>query len=709
MTQGSAIEGAPARGNATPAPGSDGRLKVEALGGLAFAFLERPIDLPSRKARALLGYLASTRGGRASREHLVGLLWSESSEEKARASLRQAIRLLRQTFQEIGFEGFEAGRSEISLRPEAVRLDVAEVTDAVERGVVHQALFGRERIADSLIAGYEDLDPALRSWLVVQREMLGQKLARGLELQLADAAQAEPGAGKGAAEALLLLDPTHEGACRHLMLARARTGDVASALALYNKLYELLDREYDVEPSEPTQELVVAIKLGEVQAAETPRAAGGEARGEQGGVARPPAADASPRLTLLVGHFDLDGVGDEQKYLCLGFRSELISTLTRFRFWSIVDLSNSALQFNPQSFPEPTYLIHGQLYRDAASVYLVMELKEPASGLVVWSERFVLMLDNYFSAQQKVVRKIAFSLNVHISQERLQRVAGQPDISLDVYDRWLRGHAFVLKWAPDLRWRAVDIFKSIIEDCPQFAMAYSSLVGVLNSNHFIFPGMSRSSEVEREALSLAKKAVEIDPLDSRSQLHLAWSQAMNGEHSIAELGFKLACELNEYDSWTTASAAGGLAFCGRPEIAGPLSEKAIELAVAPVPMVWAYVGCVRYICGDYAGCVQAATQSEDEVLVMAGWKVAALRRLGRPDEARSHVGQLFRRIVAGWRGEAEPSVETMIAWLVGCFPIRDQSILDDLRAQLRAACSEPYPLDDDDALSLVGQVRTGAK
>lgn len=685
------------------------RLKIDALGGLAVSFAGLPVELSSRKAKALVAYLACVPSGTASREHLVGLLWSESSEDKARASLRQVLRALRQSFTEIGFDGFDAGRSDVCLRPGSVRLDLAEVTAAIEDGRVPAAMLEQERIAESLLIGYDDVDPALRNWLIVQREKLGQKLARGLEATLTGAGPSDAGTGRLAAEALLLMDPTHEGACRHLMRVRARAGDTAAALAVYNRLYELLDHEYDVEPSEPTQELVAAIKLGEVEAVDARRP-----DGRPSGAAPVDGAEDDPdlrsqsRLTLLVGHFDLDSIPDERKYLCLGFRSELISTLTRFRFWSIVDVSNSRPQISAPMFNAPTYLVHGQLYQDDARVYLVMELKDPNTGLLIWSERFVLMLDNYFSAQQKVVRKIAFSLNVHISQERLQRVAGKPDISLDLYDRWLRGHAFVLKWVPDLRWRAVDIFKSIIDDSPQFAMAYSSLVGVLNSNHFVFPGMRRSDEVQKEALALAKKAVDIDPLDSRSQLHLAWSQAMNGEHSIAELGFKLACELNEYDSWTTASAAGGLAFCGRPEVAGPLSEKAIELAIAPVPMVWAYVGCVRYICGDFEGCLQAATQSEEEVLVMAGWKVAALRRLERHAEAAAHSRPLFERIAERWHGDDAPTVPTMIEWLVNCFPIRDTAVLDDLERQLRAAIAGPGPADRDTP-PMLGRARSGAK
>ncbi len=51
----------------------------------------RDIKLRKRKARALLAYLALTDGCQETRERLVGLLWSDSEEDKARSSLRQIL------------------------------------------------------------------------------------------------------------------------------------------------------------------------------------------------------------------------------------------------------------------------------------------------------------------------------------------------------------------------------------------------------------------------------------------------------------------------------------------------------------------------------------------------------------------------------------------------------------------------------------------
>ena len=59
----------------------------------------------------------------------------------------------------------------------------------------------------------------------------------------------------------LRLDATHEVAARYLIRARATAGDVAGALGVYKALWEVLEREYDVEPSRETQELIAALRM----------------------------------------------------------------------------------------------------------------------------------------------------------------------------------------------------------------------------------------------------------------------------------------------------------------------------------------------------------------------------------------------------------------------------------------------------------------
>src|SRR5262249_62083674 len=93
---------------AVTAPESAPRLSVSLVGRLGLRFNGRPIELRTRKAAAVLSYLALSEAKQESRERLGGLLWGRSGEEKARASLRQVVRELRAAMEGAGYGGCSA-------------------------------------------------------------------------------------------------------------------------------------------------------------------------------------------------------------------------------------------------------------------------------------------------------------------------------------------------------------------------------------------------------------------------------------------------------------------------------------------------------------------------------------------------------------------------------------------------------------------------
>ena len=206
---------------------------------------------------------SSPPGGAKRASGFAGCCGASSSEEKARGSLRQALHQLRELFESIGFAGLIVGRDDISLRAPLFSVDVWAIEEsAAETGDVHPLLLDRKRLPETLLCGLEELDPSFRLWLLVQRQALHERLARRLERAL-DAAGREPSTQVDLATALLNLDPTHEGACRILMEDHAAHGDTAGALRVYKALWDLLEDEYDSEPSDQTKDLVVRIKTGE--------------------------------------------------------------------------------------------------------------------------------------------------------------------------------------------------------------------------------------------------------------------------------------------------------------------------------------------------------------------------------------------------------------------------------------------------------------
>lgn len=673
-------------------PGTQ-RLTISLFGGVTLHYGGRRIALQSRKAEALLGYLALSAKQRESRERIVGLLWSETDESKARASLRQVLKNLRSVLDELGFEGFSTDHTDVSLEADAVDLDVRSIVASLATDRLSDALLERPRITESLLAGYDDIDPSFRSWLLVHREGLHQKLTRGLEDQLANA-PFEGSQARRLAEALIHLDATHEGAYQRLIRSYADAGDVSGALAAYKKLWELLGDEYDMEPSDKTQKLIAAIKSGTYRATQPTLS---ERPGELPTapqtdttipIAVPPAAfpDNPPlKLVLLMGQFDVTGMQPEQRHIGRGFRYELITRLIRFREWSLIDAAAGSPPPQDTLALRPHYTISANFLQDRDKLSVVVTLKAGDIGAVVWSDRYSFGLTDFFEAQQGIMKHLAIALNVHLSVERLTRLARAPDISLEVFDRWLRGQSLLLSWNPQDRVRATELFESITRDAPNFAPAYSGLVQMVNTRHTALPGLTRTPETRAKSLSLAKTAVQLDPLDSRAQLCFAWAHAMNSQFDLAEVYFGHACDLNENDPWTRTSAALGFACCDQLARARQTADKALELSPQASPLGWSYHTLIRFLEEDYEGSLKAAERAGDAFKYVPGFSVASLALLGRVTEAQAEAKRFLQLIRDSWSGEAPPHDEAITRWLLEFLPIRSKGARERLREGAAAA------------------------
>ena len=209
----------------------------------------------------MLAYIALSETGEEQRERLAGLFWSEFGEQNARGTLRQAVHEVREAMLAVGCGALLAMRTTVGLRPGSFRVDLNELLATVAAREAPEVLLREARLAETLLAGFDDLDPSFHGWLTARRQTLHDRLIRGLEDGYRDMALPRR-RRRRLAEAAVLLDPTHEEACRVVMRAAAEDGELGAALHAYDELYRLLGDEYDMEPSAVTQALVAEIKQG---------------------------------------------------------------------------------------------------------------------------------------------------------------------------------------------------------------------------------------------------------------------------------------------------------------------------------------------------------------------------------------------------------------------------------------------------------------
>jgi DNA-binding SARP family transcriptional activator/predicted ATPase len=233
---------------------------------------DRPVSLDTRKATALLAYLAVT-GQRHSRDTLATLLYPDAGQSQARAALRRTLSSLRAGI----------GEPWLAVEREAVALSAAPglwcdvdhflraLADCQRHGHNEHEVCPRCLVPlaaavalyrDDFLAGFSLRDSiAFDQWQTVETERLRRLLLRALA-QLVRGLTQEGRLAEAIDQALRLLaiDPLHEPAHRLLMLLYTWTGQPQNAQRQYRECVRVLGEELGVSPLPETTQVYEAVK-----------------------------------------------------------------------------------------------------------------------------------------------------------------------------------------------------------------------------------------------------------------------------------------------------------------------------------------------------------------------------------------------------------------------------------------------------------------
>ena len=236
-------------------------LRLQLLGGFrAYLGSGVVVRLPTRKAEALLSYLALPLGRPHLRDKLASLLWGDLPEVNARASLRQSLFRLRRAIGEPGGAVLRLEGDGVALDPIAVAVDVAAFERAVATAVPEGLAEASALYQGDLLAGLAVTEAPFEDWLLTERERLRELALEALARLLAHQRAAGcPEAAVQTALQLTALEPLQESVHRTLMRLYVELGRRGPALRQYQNCVAVLRRELGVEPEPETKELYLHI------------------------------------------------------------------------------------------------------------------------------------------------------------------------------------------------------------------------------------------------------------------------------------------------------------------------------------------------------------------------------------------------------------------------------------------------------------------
>jgi len=239
-------------------------LRIQTLGGLSAHGTEGLLSGEAAQPRrlALLALLARAGDRGISRDRLVGYLWPDADEDRARRSLSQALYSLRQGS---GSEELFLGTQELRLNPALVTSDLAEFDSTRREGDWGRAA---ELYTGPFLDGFHLPGTAeFERWVEAERQTLTNEYAELLE-RLAEQADrnGEHRSAVGWWRKLAAQDPLNARIALALMRSHVAAGDRNAALRHAGVYQALVEQELDFPADREVLALAERIRTQPVNA-----------------------------------------------------------------------------------------------------------------------------------------------------------------------------------------------------------------------------------------------------------------------------------------------------------------------------------------------------------------------------------------------------------------------------------------------------------
>ena len=236
-------------------------------------------------------------------------------------------------------------------------------------------------------------------------------------------------------------------------------------------------------------------------------------------------------------------VDPENEYFCDGLSEELINVLSKIEGLQVTartsvfafkgkneDVREIAGRLNVQK------VIEGSVRKAGNKVRITVQLINAVDGYHIWSESYDRNLEDIFELQDDISRTIANKLRTNLAaDEHEHKLVKAPTENLEAYKKYLQGVHYWNKQTMEDILKAVECFHEATAIEPGFANPYFNIVYI--TAFFPHAGILSVEEARKICKQATAKAMEIDPMNARSQLaagitalHFDWDMEKAERH-----------------------------------------------------------------------------------------------------------------------------------------------------------------------------------
>ncbi len=617
--------------------GDDAIVDILLLGPLQIRCDGIAIRLTGAKDSAFVSALASTPTLRLPRDRLAGLLWENSSERRARDSLKQSLLRLRRRLAPFGADVLCSDRTAIWFNRSRIRVDASEqeaLLAASNLKSVEKAMNLRRGV---FLEGQAPIGQDYDGWLHAERTRLDRLYVDALLGMMKQAEQT--GRSERAlelAQRILSADKENERAARCMMRVLSQNGDRRAALMLYESLRQRLNDDFAISPQPATVDLYNAIRTppGRTQEAQDHKALNQvsqeqlrsaapakTARPELTGAAlRSPVAsspkDPSPKDSSLntpsintpspdatapgtappgtadisIAVLPFDNLGPElvDDFFTDGLTEDIITELSG-AFGISVASRNTTLAMKEHAIDavqaarhfSVSHVLEGSVRREHARLRVTVRLIDGRNGHQIWAQRYDRGAQAVFALQDELSRDVAEVLKVKLSAVRGEdgnlgaRTPGTQ--SLEAYEAFHKGRGFYLRGMNSVSLRVSRMLLArAIELDPGYALAYAQLA-ICESYLAMSLVNTNADSCFETCMAHSLRALELDPFLAEAHAGKGLAHYAAGEYDAAAVALEAAIRLDDSLFEAYFFQARNKHLLGQREEAAQLFERAAAL------------------------------------------------------------------------------------------------------------------------------------
>jgi len=601
---------------------------------------------PSRKVRALLGYLVLTPRA-VTRTSLCELLWPDADDP--RAELRWHLTKVRRILDTDLRPRVVADHERISLDLEDAQADALQFGAAIEGALATRAaadLRGLVQLVHGeLLEGLNiEQCPLFDQWLNGERQRFKTWHLRALD-RLISFAVAESEESLELLRMRLALTPYDAAVRETLRRSLVAQGYELEAQRLSHaaaRLAEESDTAISWRAPERSSPAGIPANVIPIDRARLPTIEAMQDKSTQQPQSdSSTAATSSRRASVLVMPFSAATPADSA--LANGLTHDIIFGLAKLRSLMVIARgtafamrARAASPLEAAKLLQVDYVSSGTLVREGERLVVEVELAA-ANGQILWTERYTSSSDDMLLLPTKFANEIIVQMNAQMHASERARALLKPPNSLDAWESYHRGLWHMYRFSGAENEAAQLYFRRAIQLDPGFAPSYAGLSFTHFQNAFLFKTHERQSERDA-AFATAGQGLMADALDP--SVHWAMGRALwlRGTDGSALRSLQEAVELSPNFAMGHYALSFVNSQTGDPNAALAAADRSLELSPYD-PMLFAMhasktFGYLRLDNRD------GATQSAHEILRMPNAHVHAraigaltLAAVGLEDEA----------------------------------------------------------------------------